>query len=140
MLIPCATPNAIHSRNAHRVQARLIIEGAHGPVSARADRILEDREIPIVPDILANGGGVVIAYFEWAQNRHGFAWIGDMLEYVPQSDEIEALIDLRKTPLRIPFMYSQTRRSSRSHHESASFRRASRLSGTAQYARRYRAN
>lgn len=79
VLIPCAIPNALHSRNAHRVQARVVIEGAHGPVSARADRILEDRGIPIVPDILANGGGVVIAYFEWAQNRHGFAWIGDVV-------------------------------------------------------------
>lgn len=79
VLIPCAIPNALHSGNAHRVQARLIVEGAHGPVSARADRILVDRGIPIVPDILANGGGVVAAYFEWAQNRHGFAWIGDIV-------------------------------------------------------------
>lgn len=75
VLIPCATGNAIHSRNADTIAADLIIEGAHGPVSAQADRILERRDIPIVPDILANGGGVVMNYFEWVQNRMGYSWI-----------------------------------------------------------------
>ena len=75
VLIPCAVANAIHSRNAREVRARLIIEGAHGPVSARADRILHDQDIPVVPDILANAGGVVVDYFEWVQNRQGLAWI-----------------------------------------------------------------
>jgi glutamate dehydrogenase/leucine dehydrogenase len=75
VLIPCAIPNAIHSRNAREVRAKLIIEGAHGPVSARADRILHDQGIPVVPDILANAGGVVSDYFEWVQNRQGLSWI-----------------------------------------------------------------
>ncbi len=75
ILIPCAVPNAIHSRNAREVQAKLILEGAHGPVSARADRILHDRGIPVVPDILANAGGVLADYFEWVQNRQGLVWI-----------------------------------------------------------------
>jgi glutamate dehydrogenase (NAD(P)+) len=75
VLVPCAVANAINSRNAAGIQAKLIVEGAHGPVSARADRILHERGLPVVPDILANGGGVVSSYFEWVQNRQGFAWV-----------------------------------------------------------------
>ncbi len=75
VLVPCAIPNAIHSRNARGIEAKLILEGAHGPVSARADRILNDRGIPVVPDIIANAGGVVSNYFEWVQNRQGLSWI-----------------------------------------------------------------
>ena len=80
VLIPCAVANAIHSNNAAQIQAGLVIEGAHGPVSVRADRVLEQRGIPVVPDILANGGSVVISYFEWVQNRMGFKWIKPVVE------------------------------------------------------------
>jgi len=79
VLMPCAIANAIHSRIAGSVQARLIIEGAHGPVSARADKILEERGIPLVPDVLANGGGVVLSYFEWVQNRIGYYWLEEVV-------------------------------------------------------------
>ena len=79
VLIPCATANMIHSGNADRIQARLIVEGAHGPVSARADRILDERGIPVVPDILANAGGVLANYFEWVQNRQGMSWLDAVL-------------------------------------------------------------
>jgi len=75
VLIPCATANALHSRNADSVRTQLVIEGAHGPLSARADRIIHDKGVPIVPDILANGGSVVMGYFEWVQNRMGYSWI-----------------------------------------------------------------
>jgi glutamate dehydrogenase (NAD(P)+) len=57
-----------------------VIEGAHGPVSSKADRILHGLGIPVVPDILANGGGVVLSYFEWVQNRTGFSWIEPVVE------------------------------------------------------------
>ena len=80
VLIPCATANAIHSRNADRVDAKLVVEGAHGPISAHGNRILETAGIPIVPDILANGGGVVLSYFEWVQNRTGYQWIHQVIE------------------------------------------------------------
>jgi glutamate dehydrogenase (NAD(P)+) len=80
VLVPCASANAIHSKLAPFVQAKLIVEGAHGPVSMRADRILEERGIPIVPDILANGGGVLISYFEWVQNRIGYSWLADVID------------------------------------------------------------
>lgn len=75
VLIPCAVSKTIHSRNARSIRARLIVEGAHGPVSARGDRILDEMGIPVVPDVLANGGGAVIDYFEWVQNRQGLSWI-----------------------------------------------------------------
>jgi glutamate dehydrogenase (NAD(P)+) len=80
VLVPCAVANALHSNNAELVEAKLIVEGAHGPTSVRADRILEERGIPVVPDILANGGGVVVSYFEWVQNRQGLAWLEPVIE------------------------------------------------------------
>ena len=80
VLLPCAVHNAIHSRNARNVDARLVVEGAHGPVSYNGDRVLEERGIPVVPDILANGGGVVLSYFEWVQNRQGFYWVEEVVE------------------------------------------------------------
>jgi glutamate dehydrogenase (NAD(P)+) len=75
VLIPCAVANVVHSGNALKVRAKLVIEGAHGPVSHKADRILTERNIPVVPDILANAGGVVLSYFEWVQNRQGMPWL-----------------------------------------------------------------
>jgi len=79
VLVPCAIANAINSSNAVDVRAKLIVEGAHGPVSARADRILDERGLPVVPDILANAGGVVTNYFEWVQNRQGLNWVPDLV-------------------------------------------------------------
>ena len=79
VLIPCAVHKAIHRENAERVQTRLVLEGAHGPVSPMADSVLESRGIPVVPDILCNGGGVVLSYFEWVQNRTGFYWVEAMI-------------------------------------------------------------
>ncbi len=79
VLILCAVANAIDFKNARGVRAKLIVEGAHGPVSARADRILHEKGIPIVPDILANAGGVVADYFEWVQNRQGLSWLAEVL-------------------------------------------------------------
>jgi len=75
VLIPCAVANVITIRNAAQIQTKLLLEGAHGPVSARADRVLNDRGVPVVPDILANAGGVVVNYFEWVQNRQGYSWL-----------------------------------------------------------------
>jgi len=80
VLVPCAVLNTIDSKNARGIRARLIVEGAHGPISAKADRTLHDKGIPIVPDILANAGGVLADYFEWVQNRQGLAWQRDVLQ------------------------------------------------------------
>lgn len=71
ILVPAAIENVITEENAERVQAKLIVEGANGPVSSNADSILDGKGILIVPDILANAGGVIVSYFEWVQNRRG---------------------------------------------------------------------
>ncbi|AEB94323.1 MAG: Glu/Leu/Phe/Val dehydrogenase [Metallosphaera sp.] len=71
ILVPAALENVIHKFNAPKVKAKLIVEGANGPLTADADSILKERQIPVVPDILANSGGVVGSYVEWANNRMG---------------------------------------------------------------------
>ncbi len=71
VLIPAAVENVITSENAHKIKAKLIVEGANGPVSADADEILNEKGIIVIPDIIANAGGVVVSYFEWVQNRRG---------------------------------------------------------------------
>jgi len=77
VLVPAALENVITSKNAGRVQARVICEGANGPTTAGADSILEEKGIFVVPDILANAGGVTVSYFEWVQDRGGYFWTED---------------------------------------------------------------
>ncbi len=74
VLIPAAIENVITPANAGRVQARIVVEGANSPVTHDADEILAGKGIEVVPDILANAGGVVVSYFEWAQNAQVFRW------------------------------------------------------------------
>jgi glutamate dehydrogenase (NAD(P)+) len=74
ILIPAATENVITSRNADQIKARIIVEGANGPTTAVADDILAEKRIFIMPDILANAGGVTASYFEWVQDRQGYFW------------------------------------------------------------------
>jgi glutamate dehydrogenase (NAD(P)+) len=74
VLVPAALENQITSQNAARIQAKLIIEGANGPTTDAADAILEKKGVIVVPDILANAGGVTVSYFEWVQDRMGYFW------------------------------------------------------------------
>jgi glutamate dehydrogenase (NAD(P)+) len=74
LLLPAATENQITSKNADRIKARILCEGANGPTTPQADRILEERGVFIIPDILANAGGVTVSYFEWVQDRYGYFW------------------------------------------------------------------
>ncbi len=74
ILIPAAMENQITAQTAPRVRARLVIEGANGPTTPDAHRSLVDRGVFVVPDILANAGGVTASYFEWVQDRHGYFW------------------------------------------------------------------
>jgi len=74
VLVPAAVEDVITKANAGNIKAKLIVEGANGPVAADADQILQDKGITIVPDILANAGGVTVSYFEWVQNRLGYYW------------------------------------------------------------------
>jgi len=77
VLIPAATENVITSRNADRIKARILCEGANGPTTSVADEILADKGVFIIPDILANAGGVTASYFEWVQDRMGYFWTED---------------------------------------------------------------
>jgi glutamate dehydrogenase (NAD(P)+) len=74
ILIPAANENQIRGRNAGNIRAKIIVEGANGPTTQRADEILHEKGILVVPDILANAGGVTVSYFEWVQDRAGFFW------------------------------------------------------------------
>lgn len=74
VLVPAAKENVIHSRNAAKLNARIICEGANGPTTPEADRILQQKGVFLIPDILANAGGVTVSYFEWVQDRQGFFW------------------------------------------------------------------
>lgn len=74
ILVPAAIEDVITKANAHEIKARLVVEGANGPVAADADDILAENGVTIVPDILANAGGVTVSYFEWVQNRLGYYW------------------------------------------------------------------
>ena len=74
VLVPAALENVIRGRNAPNVKAKVIAEGANGPITANADSILDDMGVFVVPDILANAGGVTVSYFEWVQNREGYYW------------------------------------------------------------------
>lgn len=74
VLAPCALENQITSENADRIKAKVIVEGANGPTTPEADEILNKKGVTIIPDILANAGGVVVSYFEWVQNLQGYYW------------------------------------------------------------------
>ncbi len=77
VMIPAAMEQQITAENAHRIQARLVIEGANGPTTPAADDILRERNILVVPDVIANAGGVTVSYFEWVQDFSSFFWSED---------------------------------------------------------------
>ena len=79
VLLPAATESVITSKNAHRIRARILTEGANSPTSAPADDTLFDRGVFVIPDILANAGGVTVSYFEWVQDRQGYFWPESMV-------------------------------------------------------------
>jgi glutamate dehydrogenase (NAD(P)+) len=74
LLVPAAVESVITAENAHRIRAQIIVEGANGPTTADADGILRDRGVIVVPDILANAGGVIVSYFEWVQANQSYWW------------------------------------------------------------------
>ncbi len=74
VLVPAAKENVITSQNAHRIRAKVMCEGANGPTTAEADPILKENNVFVIPDILANTGGVTVSYFEWVQDRMGYFW------------------------------------------------------------------
>ena len=90
VLIPAALENQITEDNAAAVRAKIVVEGANGPTTPAAHQMLHDRGIFVVPDILANAGGVTASYFEWVQNRHGYYWSEDEVNTRLEAKMIEA--------------------------------------------------
>lgn len=74
MLVPAALGGVIHAENVNDIKAKIIVEGANGPIDADADEVLFERGVTVLPDILANAGGVTVSYFEWVQNRQYYSW------------------------------------------------------------------
>jgi len=107
LLIPAALEDVITKDNADQIQASVIMELANGPTTAQADRILEERGIVVIPDILANAGGVTVSYYEWVQNRSGDYWDADRIQerlrdrMARQFDRVLALADERDLSVRM---------------------------------------
>lgn len=107
ILVPAATENQITSHNADRLHCKIICEGANGPTTAAADDILESKKIFVIPDILANAGGVTVSYFEWVQDRQGYFWtesvVNSELEriMVDSFNAVAAFTDSHKVNMRI---------------------------------------
>jgi glutamate dehydrogenase (NAD(P)+) len=107
VLVPAAMENVITSKNAANIQAKIICEGANGPTTAKADAILEQKGIFVIPDILANAGGVTVSYFEWVQDRSGYFWDEDTvnrrLERIMGTafDEVATMADKHAVNMRI---------------------------------------
>ena len=106
VLIPAAIQNQITARNADRLRCRMMVEGANGPTDLQADQILNQRGILVVPDVLANAGGVTVSYFEWVQDAQRFFWteeeVNDKLIRIMQGAfrEVLAMAQQRKLDLR----------------------------------------
>jgi glutamate dehydrogenase (NAD(P)+) len=106
VLVPAALENQITADNAGQIKARVICEGANGPTSAAADSILDSKGIFVIPDILANAGGVTVSYFEWVQDRGGYFWdedtVNQRLERIMERsfDEVAAMSDAHEVSMR----------------------------------------
>ncbi len=89
ILLPAATENVVTTRNAPDIKAKILCEGANGPTTAAADEILADKKVFVIPDIVANAGGVTASYFEWVQDRQGYFWkesvVIEQLEHIMRS-------------------------------------------------------
>ena len=100
VLIPAALENQITMDNAPSIRARVVTEGANGPTTPEAHRHLHERGIFVIPDILANSGGVTTSYFEWVQDRYGYFWELDEVNDRLEKKMCEAFADVLQTSLK----------------------------------------
>jgi glutamate dehydrogenase (NAD(P)+) len=100
VLIPAATENVITSQNADKVRCKILCEGANGPTTPLADLVLADKNVFVIPDILANAGGVTVSYFEWVQDRQGYFWneklVNDRLQEI-MDESFDAVLAYART-------------------------------------------
>lgn len=94
VLVPAATENQITSQNADKIKCKVLAEGANGPTTAAADQLLHEKGIFVIPDILANAGGVTVSYFEWVQDRMGYFWREDVINQRLQDTMVASFNDL----------------------------------------------
>ncbi|MCD6552069.1 Glu/Leu/Phe/Val dehydrogenase [Thermotoga sp.] len=97
VLVPAALESAIHEGNAEKIKAKIVVEGANGPTTVEADEILEEKGVLVVPDILANAGGVTASYFEWVQDLQEFFWDLDQIRNALEKMMKEAFSDVMRT-------------------------------------------
>jgi glutamate dehydrogenase/leucine dehydrogenase len=100
ILIPAALENQITVDNAGTVRAKIVVEGANGPTTPEAHHVLHERGVFVVPDILANSGGVTGSYFEWVQNRHGYYWSEAEVEQKLEAKMVEAFNAVLRTSIK----------------------------------------
>ncbi len=95
-LIPAALENSINKNNMKKISARIILEMANGPTTSEADKYLFEKKVDVIPDILANAGGVVVSYFEWVQNLHGYRWSKERVNAELKETITNAFSDINK--------------------------------------------
>jgi glutamate dehydrogenase (NAD(P)+) len=100
ILVPAAVGGVLNAATAGAVRARLVVEAANGPTTPEADRLLAGAGTLVVPDILANAGGVTTSYFEWVQDRHGYFWQEDEVNQRLEAKMVEAFDDVLKTSVK----------------------------------------
>jgi glutamate dehydrogenase (NAD(P)+) len=100
VLVPAALENQITAENAPSIRAKIVAEGANGPTTPEAHRILHERGVFVIPDILANAGGVTTSYFEWVQDRHGYFWTESEVNSRLEDKMVEAFKDVLQTSIK----------------------------------------